>query len=80
MNKHLLNAVIDVVTFFANCDDDACDPDAAVRMLESIAWHMQQLTATQRSKFIEHCQELAAAAEDPEASEFLLQIPTNLGL
>ena len=80
MNKHLLNATMDAVSFFANCDDGECDPDASVRMLENMAHHLQQLTKKQKSDFAAHCEKLADAEDDPDESEFLSQVPTHLGL
>ena len=82
MNEKLMQIVIDMVEFFANCDDDILDPDEAVQKLEGIAYVMRQLSLTETDEFVRFTQEAAAALSevDPAKAEFYSTIPSNLGI
>ena len=51
MNEALLRSLIDVLVFLETADDDECDPDSAVKLMETIASHLSELSQSQKSKF-----------------------------
>ncbi len=80
MDRNLMKAVVDVCLFLSTCDDDECDPDSAVEVLEGIASNLRKLKKKQLSEFANFCQELADQEEDPDISGSIATIPEELGL
>jgi hypothetical protein len=63
LNEHLMHAVLYAALFFGTSDDDACDPDLAVKQLEQIAWSLQQLSRSEQEEFRRYG--FDAAEQDP---------------
>ncbi|QEG00946.1 hypothetical protein Mal15_50220 [Stieleria maiorica] len=78
MNKHLMQLTLDMIDFFANCDDDLVDPDVSVAKLEEIAFLLQQLSTRERNQFAKFVEQ--AAESNEEKSEFYRSVPENIGL
>lgn len=51
--------------FFETCSDAECHPDLAIKQLEQIAWHLQQLTPDEQREFRAFAERVAA--DDPRA-------------
>ena len=80
MNQHLLSCVIESICFFANSDDEQCDPDAAVAMLETIGRNLQELSPSELQQFKDLVVRMSTEAADEEMADCLLGIPEQLGL
>ena len=46
-----MNALLYAALFFATCSDEDCDPDLAVKQLESIGWELNQLSRAEQEQF-----------------------------
>ncbi|MCA9135198.1 MAG: hypothetical protein KDB00_00530 [Planctomycetales bacterium] len=82
MNESLMQIVVDMIEFFANCDDSVLDPDVSVAKLEEIAFLVQQMPDKERELFVKFTQQAAKKIkkDDKHRSEFYRSIPENLGL
>ena len=58
-----MHAVLYAALFFGTSDDDACDPDLAVKQLEGIAWSLRQLSPSEQEEFRRYA--FDAAKQDP---------------
>ncbi|GHH92652.1 hypothetical protein [Streptomyces capillispiralis] len=76
----LAGLVVDVVWFLDSCEDDEVDPDAAVKMMESVGWTLLRLPPDQRDRFLRVLADLAEAEPDPARREFLESFPFACGL
>ncbi|WP_234326624.1 hypothetical protein [Streptomyces sp. NRRL S-495] len=71
---------MDIVRFLDSCEDDEVDPDAAVRVIESVSWVLTRLPHGQRDRFLTMLADLAAVETDPGRREFLEAFPFACGL
>jgi hypothetical protein len=46
-----MHALLYAALFLGTCSDDECDPDLAVKQLESIGWELHQLTPEEQEQF-----------------------------
>ncbi|MFF1870269.1 hypothetical protein [Kitasatospora herbaricolor] len=67
----LAGLVVDVVWFLDSCEDDEVDPDAAVKVMESVSWVLTRLPQDHRDWFLQVLADLAEAEQDPGRREFL---------
>lgn len=74
-----MRAVVHMAAFLELSDDNAVDPDVAVKQLESLAFELQQLAPDGREALITFVLREAEQAEG-EYREFLLGFPEALGL
>lgn len=74
----LAHALVEVAVFVESADDDVLDPDAGVRLLESVAHRMQALSDADAAALGEV---LLRIADDygPER-ELVRELPESLGL
>jgi hypothetical protein len=66
VNEHLMRALLYAALFFATCTDEECDPDLAVKQLESIAATLEGLTEAEQRELRSFANRLAD--EDPSAA------------
>ncbi|WP_233290483.1 hypothetical protein [Kitasatospora sp. MBT66] len=76
----LAGLVVDIVRFLDSSEDDEVDPDAAVRVMESVSWALTRLPDGQRDRFLTVLADLATAETDPGRREFLEAFPFACGL
>lgn len=76
----LVGLVVDVVWWLDSCGDEEVDPDAAVKMMENVAWVMGDLPDDQQQRLIEVLGELADAEQDPARAKQLRSFPFDCGL
>ncbi|MFD4904160.1 hypothetical protein [Kitasatospora purpeofusca] len=76
----LAGLVVDVVRFLDCCEDDEVDPDAAVRVMESVSWVLTRLPHGRREGFLTVLADLATTETDPGRREFLQAFPFACGL
>jgi hypothetical protein len=76
----LAGLVVDIVWWLDSCGDEEVDPDAAVKMMESVAWVLLSVPAEQRARFLSAISDLAATEEHPGRREQLLAFPFACGL
>ena len=72
--------VVDIVWWLDSCDDEEVDPDSAVKLMESVAWVMDNLPTDQQQRLIEVLGELADAEQDPARAQQLRSFPFDCGL
>ena len=79
-----MRALADLAVFLAGSDDQAVDPDAALRELEALASHLRALSDADRHAFIMYVTGTLAseshAAGDTERETILRNLPSDLGL
>ena len=85
MNRSLMRAVVESLTFLGLSDDDVIQPDAAVTQMEEIAAILQTLASDERLVFANFVTEMAEAEAEvvgkPNARiEFLSDLIENLGI
>lgn len=78
MNEHLMYCLVDSIIFFESCDDDICDPDSCVQMLEAFSSHLKNLSTNDVQHFKSFLNELAAKSTDH--AEIIAAIPEHLGI
>jgi hypothetical protein len=61
----LADAVLDLLVWFEFVDDQALDPDLAVKALEQIARHLHRLAGEDRDWFVGYVRARAATERDP---------------
>ncbi|MFF7454633.1 hypothetical protein [Kitasatospora sp. NPDC008115] len=76
----LAGLVVDIVRFLDSCGDDEVDPDAAVRMTESVGRVLGRLPRDRRDRFLTVLADLAEAETEPGRREFLEAFPFACGL
>ena len=79
----LFDAIISAVAFFALSNEQIVESDAAIKQLEAIASHLQNLHDEVREHFISYTHELSikgAGGNNPEYLTFLADLAENLGL
>jgi hypothetical protein len=59
VNEHLMRALLYATLFFATCTDEECDPDVAVKQLESIAATLKGLTEAEERELRRYANRLA---------------------
>ncbi len=79
-DESLFEIVIEVVWFFESCDPGAIDDDIAVRMLETVAFHLQNASPASRREFIAYAARRAANAKTERERAFLAALPEALGI
>jgi hypothetical protein len=83
MNERLMQIVIDTLVFLEMSDADTVDPDAAVREIENIAFHLRSLLAGDLQRFLDFIEKKGAEAVrqgDSARGKFLRGLPQSLGL
>ncbi|MEU6008613.1 hypothetical protein [Streptomyces sp. NPDC047453] len=76
----LAEALVDVLWFIEDSDDEQMDPDDAVKVLEGVAHLVSTLSSDQRQELIDLVGAMAAAESDPARREFLEGFPEGFGL
>jgi len=80
MNLNLVRAIVEALVFFETSDDDAVNPDEAVKAMESIAYFLQKIAGKDRADFIESLHRIAAEETDTGRKSFIELIPEYFGL
>ena len=82
MNEILMQIVINMIYFFANCSDEVVCEDNAVKMLEEISFFMKKLNSGEKEEFITFTKKIGdeLKEQDIEKANFYYMIPENLGL
>mgnify|MGYP001794689177 CR=1 FL=1 len=82
MNSHLVEALLEAVYFFAECDDDVLDPDVSVQQLELTAAVLAKMSESEKLEFAKCCRQHSADIDkiDAEKRQFYMEVPENLGL
>ena len=79
-----MRALADLAVFLAGSDDQTVDPDAALRELEGLSSHLQELSDADRHAFIMYVTGTLAsesrAAGDTKRETILRDLPSHLGL
>ena len=55
-----MSSLLWAAVFFETCSDSECDPDVAVKQLEQMALHLQQLTPDEKQEFRAFAERIAA--------------------
>lgn len=76
----LAEALVDVLWFVENAEDEQMDPDDAVKVMEGVAHLVSKLSSDQRNELIELLGTMAEAESDPARREFLEGFPEGFGL
>ena len=77
-NVHVLKALIEAILFFEFADEESIHPDAAVKAVEQVAAHLQQMDKDSK---IQLASEICALARDyPEYEAFVRDIPNTFGM
>ncbi|MFG3131173.1 hypothetical protein [Streptomyces tendae] len=76
----LAGLLVDALWFLDSCGDDEVDPDAAVKMMESVGGELLRLPLDQRDRFLQVLTDLAEAEPNPARREFLQSFPLAFGL
>ncbi|WP_234376784.1 hypothetical protein [Streptomyces sp. TP-A0356] len=80
LTRALAEALVDVLWFIEDCEDEQMDPDDAVKVLDGVAHLVGQLSNEQRVEFLDLIGAMAAVETDPERREFLEEFPEGFGL
>jgi hypothetical protein len=76
----VVEALLDCLMFLELSDDEAVNPDDAVRMMEWVAHLLGDLSPADRLHLTELTEARAAREEDPDRREFLLDFPEAFAL
>ena len=76
----LMRTVMDCLAFLELSGDDVIDPDAAVGMIEAVAFELQKLPEPRRAAFVALALHRAAEQDDPRSAEFFRRLPEAIGL
>jgi hypothetical protein len=76
----VVEALLDCLMFLELSDDEAVNPDDAVRMMEWVAHLLGDLSPADRLRLAEMAEARAAREEDPDRREFLLDFPEAFAL
>jgi hypothetical protein len=76
----VVEALLDCLMFLELGDDEAVNPDDAVRQMEWVAHLLGDLSPADRQHLTELAEARAAREEDPDRREFLLDFPEAFGL
>ncbi|MGW7522598.1 hypothetical protein [Streptomyces sp. NPDC054783] len=80
LTRALAEALVDVLWFVDDCEDEQMDPDDAVRVLEGVAYLVSLLSSDQRIEFIDLLGTMAEEETNPSRREFLESFPEDFGL
>ncbi|MFF4319104.1 hypothetical protein [Streptomyces sp. NPDC001568] len=76
----LAEALVDVLRFVEDSEDESMDADDAVKVLEGVAHLVGELSADQRGELGDLLGAMAEAEVDPVRREFLEEFPEGFGL
>ncbi|MDI2129137.1 hypothetical protein [Yinghuangia seranimata] len=76
----LAGLVVGIVSWLEGCDDHEVDPDSAVKMLESVAWVLEDLPAEQQERLVHVLNEMADGSPNPDWGYRLRLFPYACGL
>ena len=80
VSSAFVDIVLDEIVFFATCDDAYCDPDIAVRMLESISGVlMRSGCQNDRQVLLERAKERSRTESKEEVRILLANLHEKLG-
>jgi len=80
MNKKLVEIVARLAVFLEFAEDSVVDQDAAVRELENLAFHLRQLSPSERQEFVQILDEVAQAHPFEQERRYLMDLPKKLGV
>lgn len=76
----LMDAIINTIVFLECSDDSVVDPDAAVAVMEQIAYSIQKLGLEEQAAFHDRIRHQLRQAMPPKVRECLESLPEVLGL
>ncbi|MFD6880633.1 MULTISPECIES: hypothetical protein [unclassified Streptomyces] len=76
----LAEALVDVLRFVEDSEEESMDADDAVKILEGVAHLVGELSAEQRGELGDLLGTMAEAEVDPVRREFLEEFPEGFGL
>ena len=80
MNEIIMKALVDCAVFFEFSKEPVIEDDAAVKQLEQLAYHLQQLNAEDSEAFSAFCVKNAAEAPDEKVARFISALPESCGI
>jgi hypothetical protein len=79
LDRHNVKAIIDIAIFLEFSSEDIIDPDAAVQMMENIAYELQLMNDTYKKLFIQILDELSEEYTGKQ-KDFIRNLANNFGL
>ncbi|MET9606754.1 hypothetical protein ABZZ17_17020 [Streptomyces sp. NPDC006512] len=76
----LAEALVDVLRFVEDSEEEPLDADDAVKVLEGVAQLVGELSGEQRGELGDMLGAMAEAEADPARREFLEEFPEGFGL
>jgi hypothetical protein len=80
ITEPLMDVLIDVVLFLEMSDRSTIDPDAAIKVIETIAAHVQRFGPTDRALVTEYVRTQAGKEPQANRATLMMRIPEMLGI
>jgi len=80
MHQNLVKAIVDLALFLEFSSDKIVDADAATEAMEQLASTLLAMNSDDQTEFANISRELALEFENVREREFVIDLPTALGL